>query len=187
LLEEFLVIDATFQVVRFAVQSGVARIGGIELLAPVGVEPPVLGVVQGHEEPQPLPADRLLEAADHVGPGAHPDGIPVTEPGVPHGEAVVVFTDRAGELCARLPEQLCPFIRIEPFALEHRDEILPSELLGSAIGADVVFPLGGALDVHVVGVPGPVRSPGWHAVHTPMGVNAELGIPKPLRCGMLHE
>ena len=84
LLEELLVVDPSVQVVRLPVEPGVPRIGGVELPAPVGVEPPVFRVVQRHQESHALLADGLLEPADDVGLRAHPGRVPVVVPGVPH-------------------------------------------------------------------------------------------------------
>src|ERR687898_168028 len=60
---------------------------------------------------------------------------------------------RAGPL-----EQLGPGVRIELLRGELRDEVLVTERGGMAVGLDVVLVLRRSFAVHVVGIPGAVRT-----------------------------
>src|SRR5687767_5774661 len=143
--------------------------------------------MQSHQEAHSLLADGLLKATNHVGLRSHSGSVPLSVLSIPHRKAVVMFPDRAGVLRTSLLEQLCPLIRIEFFGGKHRDEIFPTEFFWSTIGLNVVFPLGSPFPVHVIGIPGRIRTFCRDTVNAPMSVNAKLGILKPLRGGMLDE
>jgi hypothetical protein len=81
-------------------------------------EPPVLGVVQRDHVAHPLLPDGPREFAHNITLRPHPDRIPLRELAVPHREAIVVLTDRAGKLCACLFEQCGPLIGIKLFTRE---------------------------------------------------------------------
>src|SRR4029453_15771692 len=73
--------------------------------------------------------------------------------------------------------QLCPGSGIEIRGLEHRNEVLVSELVLRAVRCNVVFVFVGTLAVHVSGVP--LISEGWHRIDAPMDKDAELRVPVP--------
>ena len=78
---------------------------------------------------------------------------------------------------ARLGKQRRPGVGIEFFGLEEGDEILITEFLVGAVGFQVVFIFGSALNVHVPGVPFIVE--GGHGIHAPVNENAEFGLSIP--------
>src|SRR5918994_421766 len=78
-------------------------------------------------------------------------------------------------------EQLGPRVRIELLRGELRDKVLVTERGGMAVGLDVVFVLRRSLAIHVVGIPGAVRTAGGNRVDPPMRVDPELGVLEPLR------
>ena len=175
-----LIVVSEIQVVRLAVEAGVARIGGIVFRLPVGEEPPIFGVMHGHHKAHALGANGPLQLADDIALGAHLAGAPLGIAGIPHREAVMMLGDRAGEFGARALEELRPFIGIEMFGGEHRDEVFVAEFGRVAVSLAVVLELGRALAVHIVGIPGDVGAGGRHAVDAPVGVDAKLRLAHPL-------
>ena len=111
-------------VVQCPVQTNVSWIRRIELLSPVGEEPPVLGVMKGYHEPHALLSDGLLEFSHDIAFRAHLDGAPLGELAIPHREAIMVFPHGTSELGAGSLEELCPLLGVELVPREHGDEIL---------------------------------------------------------------
>ena len=122
----------------------------------------------------------LSSSRHHVAAGTHADRIPRRVPCIPHREAVVMLADGPGKLCAGLPEEVGPLIRVEALGPEHRDEVLVAEFRRRPICPNVVLVLRRALAVHVVRVPRDVGPVGRDRIYAPMGVDAEFGVAEPL-------
>jgi hypothetical protein len=180
---------------QLAVQLLEARVG---LGRRVVVEPgEVVRVVHGHEELEPLGADRVGVLPEQVELRPLGDRVPLVDTAVPHREAVVVLGHRTGELGARVGEQLGPLDRVEGAAgrLELRRELVEGAgLVAAAVDEVVVRPGGrlaedapvvvvggGSTHVHVPRVPLVVVR--GNAEHAPVEVDAELGVLEPLRRG----
>ncbi len=96
--------------------------------------------------------------------------------GVPH--VVVVVVDAHGEevFCAGFGVEVHEVVGVPARGFELRDEVFVAELRRVTVGFNVVVVLGGALDVHVAGVPVAVLDAGLRA---PVGPDAELGVVEP--------
>ena len=96
----------------------------------------------------------------------------------------MVLADRPGIARARLHKQLRPLVWVKMFAGEHRDEIFVTKFGWVTVGLDVVGVLGRVFKVHQAWIPGHILADsrvavGGYRVHTPMRIDAELGMAKP--------
>ena len=178
-------LGQAIQVVQGTVEPGELRIGNIAVAAPVGIEPPLLEVMERRHETHALGPDRLFEFADDIALGPHVGGIPLVHTTVPEGEPVMVLRNGSGELRTGGLEQPRPFPGIELLGGEQGNEVLVAELRGRSERSFVIVELRVAGAVHVVGVPGSVGTAGRYAVETPMRIDAELRFPQPLRGGVV--
>jgi len=139
----------------------------------------VLGTVVGDREVQSVVDGGGTQLADHVAFGPHLHGVPMRQGAAVHLEPVVVFGHREVVPGARLGEQVGPFIGVEPFRGEHRDEILVAEFGLRTVGLAMVVEFGVSLDVHVARIP--FVAVFGHGVQSPVGEDAELGVGEPCR------
>src|SRR5689334_5197131 len=102
---------------------------------------------------------------------------PIAQSAVIHRKAVVMLCHRYDIFGAGLLEQLCPGSGIEVRGLEHRNEVLVSELVLPTVRCNVVLVFFGTDAVHASGVP--LTSEGWHRIDAPMDKDAELRVPVP--------
>ncbi|MNC34274.1 hypothetical protein D3C81_1716850 [compost metagenome] len=118
--------------------------------------------------------DRCTQLADDVSFGAHFGGSPLRIGAIIHREAVMVLGDRHYKRSTSLLEQGRPFLGIELFCCELRNEILIAELVWGTIGLKMMLIYLGAFSVHVAGIP--LCTEGWHGIYAPMDKDPELRI-----------
>jgi hypothetical protein len=92
----------------------------------------------------------------------------------------VVLKYRNDVSCSRILEELGPGLRIEVLGLEHRNEVLVTELGQQPIGSHVMFIDGRPFQIHLARIP--LVSICWYGVQTPMDEDAKLCVPIPVRC-----
>ena len=146
----------------------------------------VVFMVQRHEELHATTTHGIGHLAHHIPLGAHGLGIERRKLGVPHRETVVMFTHHSGKACPTALEQFGPLVGIESLSLEHRDEVVVAKLLQRPIHR--LMTLAGihqsdTIVVHIVKILFVAIS--RHAVHSPMAVNAKLGIAHPFGHGLM--
>ena len=86
--------------------------------------------------------------------------------------------------CSRILEELCPGLRIEVLGLEHRDEVLVTELGQLPIGSHMMFIDGRPFEIHLARIP--LASIRWYGVQAPMDEDAKLCVPIPVRCPIVR-
>ena len=82
--------------------------------------------------------------------------------------------DRHHKARPGLVKEFSPCGRVIVFGAEERDKLFVAKLGVRAIGLDVVFVFGGALDIHRARVPF-IRE-GWHSVDAPVNKNSEFTV-----------
>ena len=116
----------------------------------------------------PHPADVLVRADLH--------GVEAVQVGIEVEEMVVMHSLRHKVARAGLVVALHQRVGVKVFGLPQGAYVLPAELGGVSVGAQVMLVLGRVLQVHIPGVP--VAAHG-HGLRTPVAPDAELRIPEP--------
>ena len=133
----------------------------VELL-PVAHEPPVLSPVVGQGEMKALIQSGPPQLADKIAMGPLVEGVPFRQIAAVHLESIVVLGHGHVVASASPAEEVQPLVGVETLRLEHRDEVLVTELLLRSVGLHMVVELRAPLDVHVARVPLVIE--GGHAV-----------------------
>ncbi|QBZ60959.1 hypothetical protein PoMZ_07904 [Pyricularia oryzae] len=183
------------QLAKELLQAGVSLLRGIFEESVV-----VEGLVQGHDQLQSVTPDQAREQLEQVNLGSQRDRVPLVDLALPHGEAIVMLADGAGELCSRRLDDRHPGLRVEATAVggDHGlkldkvplgvvpsgyEVLVPPHLGRGAVSGGVVPALAGVGQVDVTAVP--LAAKLRHREGAPVPVHAKLGIPEPLWRGIV--